>query len=97
MRSNWCRCKRSSRAIGTDSRIGSKFLDSGPGFGGVALKDILNLVYLSNYFGLPEVAYFWESIVKLNSWHQHRISELVVKNSFWNNFWEEDCNSGIFF
>ena len=72
-----------ARAIGTDSRIGSKFLDSGPGFGGSCFKkDILNLVYLSNYFGLPEVADFWEGIVKLNTWHQHRISELIIKKLF---------------
>jgi len=72
-----------ARAIGTDSRIGSKFLDSGPGFGGSCFKkDILNLVYLSNYFGLREVANFWEGVVQLNSWHQHRISELIVKKLF---------------
>ena len=72
-----------SRAIGTDSRIGSKFLDSGPGFGGSCFKkDILNLVYLSNYFGLPEVASFWESVVHLNNWHQHRISKLVINKLF---------------
>ncbi len=69
-----------SRAIGTDSRIGSKFLDSGPGFGGSCFKkDILNLVYLAQYFGLNEVANFWESVVNLNNWHQNRISELIVK------------------
>ena len=72
-----------ARAIGTDTRIGSKFLDSGPGFGGSCFKkDILNLVYLSNYFGLPEVANFWEGVVKFNDWHQHRIAELVVKKLF---------------
>ena len=72
-----------SRAIGTDNRIGSKFLDSGPGFGGSCFKkDILNLVYLSNHFGLPEVAAFWESVVELNSWHQHRISKLIVQKLF---------------
>ena len=72
-----------ARAIGSDSRIGSKFLDSGPGFGGSCFKkDILNLVYLSEYFGLKEVADFWESVVDLNNWHQHRISALVVKNLF---------------
>ena len=37
---------------------------------------------MSKYFGLPEVAEFWESVVSLNTWHQHRISELVVKNLF---------------
>ena len=72
-----------SRAIGTDSRIGSKFLDSGPGFGGSCFKkDILNLVYLAEYFGLNEVADFWESVVNLNNWHQNRISELIVKKLY---------------
>ena len=72
-----------SRAIGKDSRIGSKFLDSGPGFGGSCFKkDILNLVYLAEYFGLTEVANFWESVVEINSWHQKRISEIVVKKLF---------------
>ena len=71
------------RAIGSDSRIGSKFLDCGPGFGGSCFKkDILNLVYLSEYFGLQEVADFWESVITLNKWHQHRISNLVTKKLF---------------
>ena len=72
-----------SRAIGSDSRIGSKFLDSGPGFGGSCFKkDILNLVYLAEYFGLPEVASFWNEVVKINNWHQHRISELIIKRLY---------------
>ena len=72
-----------SRAIGTDNRIGSKFLDSGPGFGGSCFKkDILNLVYLSKHFGLQEVAAFWESVVEMNNWHQHRISRLIVQKLF---------------
>ena len=72
-----------SRAIGSDSRIGSKFLDSGPGFGGSCFKkDILNLVYLCEYFGLPEVAKFWEEVIEINKWHQHRISKLIVKKLF---------------
>ncbi len=72
-----------SRAIGSDSRIGSKFLDAGPGFGGSCFKkDILNLVYLCEYFGLDEVARFWESVVNLNNWHQTRISKLITKKLF---------------
>ena len=72
-----------ARAIGTDSRIGAKFLDSGPGFGGSCFKkDILNLVYLASYFGLNEVANFWESVVELNYWHQNRISKLIVEKLF---------------
>jgi len=72
-----------SRAIGRDSRIGSKFLDSGPGFGGSCFKkDILNLVYLAEYFGLNEVANFWEGVVNINNWHQRRITEVVIKKLY---------------
>ena len=72
-----------ARAIGTDSRIGAKFLNAGPGFGGSCFqKDILNLVYLCRHFGLPEVADYWESVVTLNTWQQHRIAQLVVQKLF---------------
>ena len=72
-----------ARAIGTDSRIGPKFLQSGPGFGGSCFqKDILNLVYLCRHFGLPEVADYWEQVVILNTWQQHRIARLVVQKLF---------------
>tara|TARA_B100000212_G_C27367379_1_gene530920 strand:+ start:688 stop:2088 length:1401 start_codon:yes stop_codon:yes gene_type:complete len=72
-----------SRAIGSDSRIGSKFLDAGPGFGGSCFKkDILNLVYLAEYYGLKEVADFWNSVVLVNNWHQQRISKLITKKLF---------------
>ena len=68
-----------ARAIGTDSRIGEKFLNSGPGFGGSCFKkDILNLVYLANHFGLPEVGSFWESVVELNTWNQKRLSSIIM-------------------
>ena len=75
--------KEVARAIGSDNRIGSKFLNSGPGFGGSCFKkDILNLVYLAEYFGLQEVANFWEGVINLNNWHQNRISRLIVKKLF---------------
>ena len=87
-----------ARAIGSDHRIGSKFLDAGPGFGGSCFKkDILNLVYLSKYFGLPEVAQFWESVVKLNDWHQHRISKLIVKKLFGTLSEKKICILGFSF
>lgn len=87
-----------SRAIGSDSRIGSKFLESGPGFGGSCFKkDILNLVYLSNYFGLPEVARFWEEVVNINIWNQHRISQLVVKKLFGTVSGKKICILGFAF
>ena len=72
-----------AQAIGTDSRIGKKFLNSGPGFGGSCFKkDILNLVYLSRYYGLNEVADYWEQVVKINLWQQRRISSLVIRKLF---------------
>ncbi len=90
--------KEVSRAIGSDSRIGSKFLTSGPGFGGSCFKkDILNLVYLCKYFDLDEVANFWESVVNLNNWHQHRISNLIVKKLFGTVSGKKICILGFAF
>ena len=72
-----------AKAVGSDSRIGPKFLNAGPGFGGSCFqKDILNLVYLCRHFGLPDVADYWESVVLLNTWQQHRIARLVVQKLF---------------
>ena len=71
------------RAIGSDTRIGSRFLQSGPGFGGSCFqKDILNLVYLCRHYGLEDVAGYWEQVVKLNTWQQLRIAKLVVEKLF---------------
>tara|TARA_B100000989_G_scaffold278203_1_gene239771 strand:+ start:20039 stop:21475 length:1437 start_codon:yes stop_codon:yes gene_type:complete len=87
-----------SRAIGLDSRIGSKFLDSGPGFGGSCFKkDILNLVYLSRFFDLHAVADFWEGVVKLNTWHQHRLSKLIIQNLFGTISGKKICVLGFAF
>ena len=87
-----------SRAIGSDRRIGSKFLDAGPGFGGSCFKkDILNLVYLSTYFGLPEVANYWKGVVTLNDWHQRRISKLIVKKLFGTITSKKICILGFAF
>ncbi len=72
-----------SKAIGLDSRIGEKFLQSGPGFGGSCFKkDILNLIYLCNFYGLNEVANYWKSVLDINSWTQDRISREIVFKLF---------------
>ena len=72
-----------ARAIGADSRIGEKFLQAGPGFGGSCFqKDILNLVYLCRHYGLEEVAVYWEQVVRLNHWQQQRIARLVISKLF---------------
>ena len=72
-----------SLAIGTDKRIGSKFLNSGPGFGGSCFKkDILNLVYICNHYGLYEVASYWKKVIEINNWQAKRISKLIVDKLF---------------
>lgn len=70
-------------AIGTDSRIGPKFLKASVGFGGSCFqKDILNLVYLCEYFGLPEVAQYWEQVVKMNDHQKDRFVTGMVRTMF---------------
>lgn len=70
-------------AIGLDKRIGPRFLKSSVGFGGSCFqKDILNLVYLCHHFGLPEVAEYWEQVVKMNDYQKRRFSERIVRALF---------------
>jgi UDPglucose 6-dehydrogenase len=72
-----------ARAIGTDSRIGPKFLKSSVGFGGSCFqKDILNLVYLCESFNLPHVAEYWRQVVHLNDWQKSRFVEKIVRTLF---------------
>jgi len=69
-----------ARAIGSDSRIGPKFLKSSVGFGGSCFqKDILNLVYLCESFNLPEAAAYWRSVVTMNDWQKSRFVEKIVR------------------
>ena len=69
--------------MGKDHRIGSKFLKASIGFGGSCFKkDILNLVYLCGYYGLPEVAAYWESVVKINEWQTHRVISSMLEHMF---------------
>lgn len=72
-----------SKAVSMDSRIGSKFLNASVGFGGSCFKkDILNLVYLCEYYNLPEVAQYWEQVVKMNEYQERRFAKRVVENMF---------------
>jgi UDPglucose 6-dehydrogenase len=69
-----------AHAIGTDSRIGPRFLRASVGFGGSCFKkDILNLVYLCECYGLYEVAAYWEQVVTMNEYQQARfVSDMVT-------------------
>lgn len=72
-----------AHAIGTDSRIGPKFLKSSVGFGGSCFqKDILNLVYLCQHFGLPEVADYWNGVIEMNDYQKRRFATRVISKMF---------------
>ncbi len=75
--------KEVSKAIGSDTRIGGKFLFAGPGFGGSCFqKDLLNLIYLCKFYNLIQVAEYWEQVLKLNEWQKKRISKLIIEVFF---------------
>ena len=72
-----------ARAIGYDSRIGSKFLKSSVGFGGSCFqKDILNLVYIAKSFGLEEVAQYWEQVILINEYQKRRFVENMISTMY---------------
>lgn len=75
--------KEVSLAVGADKRIGKDFLNPGPGFGGSCFKkDILNLVYICDHYGLNEVSNYWKQIIDINHWQQKRITELIISKLF---------------
>lgn len=72
-----------SRAVGMDARIGKRFLQASVGFGGSCFqKDILNLVYLCESYGLSECAEYWNQVVKMNDYQKKRFSEKMVGKMF---------------
>ncbi len=72
-----------ARAIGSDSRIGPKFLKASVGFGGSCFqKDILNLVYLCESYNLAQVAAYWRSVVEINDYQKSRFVEKIVRTLF---------------
>merc|ERR1719401_1653394 len=72
-----------SRAIGFDSRIGPKFLNASIGFGGSCFqKDILNLVYICEQFGLDEVAAYWQQVVDMNEYQKKTFTGRIIQALF---------------
>lgn len=70
-------------AIGMDTRIGPRFLNASVGFGGSCFKkDILNLVYLCEYYHLSEVAEYWEQVVRMNEYQQARFLSRILSSLF---------------
>ncbi|MEX2381202.1 MAG: UDP-glucose 6-dehydrogenase [Opitutales bacterium] len=72
-----------AHAIGTDSRIGPKFLKASVGFGGSCFqKDIYNLVYICEHFGLTQVAAYWEQVIRMNDYQKKRFAIKIVQTLF---------------
>ena len=72
-----------AKAIGADKRIGELFLNAGPGFGGSCFKkDILNLIYICNHYGLFDVSAYWQKVIDIDNWQRKRISNLIVQRLF---------------
>ena len=72
-----------ARAVGSDTRVGAKFLKSSVGFGGSCFqKDILNLVYIAQSYGLIEVANYWEQVILMNDHQKKRFAANIVKTLF---------------
>ena len=72
-----------ARVVGADRRIGPKFLKAGPGFGGSCFKkDVLNLVYLCETFGLHTAAEYWMGVIKMNQHQQERIVSRLFSAMF---------------
>lgn len=72
-----------AKAIGMDSRIGSKFLKASVGFGGSCFqKDILNLVYIAKSYGLHEVADYWEQVIIMNDHQKRRFANTIVSTLY---------------
>ena len=70
-------------AVGKDSRIGPKFLKASVGFGGSCFqKDILNLVYLCQQYGLDEIADYWQGVISINNYQKNRFASQIQKALF---------------
>jgi UDPglucose 6-dehydrogenase len=90
-------------AVGKDSRIGPKFLKASVGFGGSCFqKDILNLVYLCEQYGLDEVADYWQGVISINDYQKNRFANRIQqalfntvngkKIAFWGWAFKKDTN-----
>ena len=45
-------------------------------------KDISNLIYIANHYGLFEVSEYWQKVIAINDWQTRRISKIIVEKLF---------------
>lgn len=71
-----------AKVLGSDSRIGPKFLKASVGFGGSCFKkDLLSLIYLCEFYGLTEPAAYWQSVQDLNEWQKRRFAQMAADHA----------------
>ena len=71
-----------AEVLGTDSRIGPKFLKASVGFGGSCFKkDLLSLIYICEFYGLVEPAAYWQSVLDLNEWQKRRFAQMAAAHA----------------
>ncbi len=70
-----------AKVIGTDSRVGPKFLKASVGFGGSCFKkDVLSLIYICESYALPEVAHYWQQVIEINEWQKRRFAQKIIES-----------------
>jgi len=72
-----------SKVIGTDARVGSKFLKTSVGWGGSCFKkDLLGLIYLCDTCHLSEVANYWRQVITMNEYQKERFGRRIVTQMY---------------
>lgn len=67
-----------ARGIGLDSRIGSQFLNAGPGYGGSCFpKDTLALIKTANDYDAPQQIV--ETVVAVNEQRKHVLGQRIIE------------------
>jgi hypothetical protein len=70
-----------AKVLGTDSRIGPKFLQGIRGLRRILLMDLLSLVHLCEFYGLTEPAACWQSVQDLNGWQKRRFAQMAATHA----------------
>jgi len=66
-----CDLNQVREIIQADSRIGSKYLNAGPGFGGSCFeKDLLSLIHILDSNGEHQAALYWQSVLDMNNYQK---------------------------
>jgi len=69
--------------VGSDQRLGNKFLKTSVGWGGSCFKKDLNgLIYLCESENLPEVAAYFQQVIALNEYQKQRFCNRILKQMF---------------